>query len=96
MQIEAILKEVTSIVARHAPKAQVLLFGSWAKGQAEPTSDLDIGLLAKNPLPFETLTQIRGEISAIPTLRKIDLVDLNAVDKTFRTSALAHHKVLTP
>lgn len=96
MDIEAILEEVTQIIRRHVPApTQILLFGSWAKGEASSNSDLDIGILAEKAVPFGVMTRIRNEIEAIPTLRKIDVVDLNAVDDSFRNSAMAHHRVLT-
>ncbi len=97
MNINDILREIQQIIERHVPPhTQIILFGSWAKGDAQPNSDLDIGILAKQPILFETLTRIRNEIEAIPTLRKIDVVDLNTVDPSFRKAALAHHRVLTP
>lgn len=97
MEVDELIKEITSIVQRRAPKGtQVILFGSWANGTAQKTSDVDIGLLAKEPLPSLTMTQIINEVSALPTLRKVDIVDLNTVDKRFKESALKNHKMLTP
>ena len=97
MDIDDTLIEVQKIIERHAPPGtQTILFGSWAKGDAQPNSDLDVGILAPKLVPFEIITRIRNEVEAIPTLRKIDVVDLNAVDAPFREAALAHHRVLTP
>lgn len=96
MEIEAILKEATQIIQRHVPAhTQILLFGSWAKGEASLNSDLDIGILAEKTVSFEVMMRIRNEIEAVPTLRKIDVVDLRAVDDSFRNSAMAHHRILT-
>jgi hypothetical protein len=39
-------------------------------------------------IPWGTFVQIRQEIDAIPTLRKIDIVDLNRVEKKFKNEAL--------
>jgi predicted nucleotidyltransferase len=94
MNTEDILVEVRNIVRRHLPDTKLVLFGSWAKGNALPESDLDIGILDTGKIPFPLYTQMRAEIDAIPTLRKIDLVDLNNVDENFRQSALKHSKAL--
>ena len=97
MKIDDTLVEIQKVIERHVPPhTQIILFGSWAKGDALPNSDLDIGILSEKPLPFDVITRIRNEIEAIPTLRKIDVVDLNTVDASFREAALAHHRVLTP
>jgi predicted nucleotidyltransferase len=97
MEVAQIIQEIVSIVKRRAPEeTQVVLFGSWANGTAQKTSDVDIGLLGKEPLPSLTMTQIINEVSALPTLRKIDIVDLNTVDARFKESALKNHKMLTP
>ncbi|QQR54316.1 hypothetical protein IPG41_03875 [Candidatus Peregrinibacteria bacterium] len=40
------------------------------------------------------MTRMLAQVEAIPTLRKIDLVDLNAVDERFKQSALKEAKTL--
>lgn len=92
MNTEDILKEVRNIVRRHLPHVKLILFGSWAKGNALPESD--IGILHTEKIPFPLYTQMKAEIDAVPTLRKIDLVDLHNVDDNFRQSALKHSKTL--
>ena len=97
MNIEEILKEILAIIERHTPKdTPVILFGSWAKGTAKKTSDLDIGILPKETLPGEAMTQIIRQVDALPTLRKIDIVDLSSVEERFKNDALKNHKLLTP
>ena len=96
MEIDKLIQEIVDIIGRRAPKeTQVILFGSWAKGTAQKTSDLDIGILGKAAITNLIMTQIISEVSALPTLRKIDIVDLNTVDERFRESALNGHKILT-
>ncbi len=69
-----------------------MLFGSQARGDAYPTSDIDIALAGDAPIPFGTMAQILEEKDAIPTLRKVDIIDLGSVDAPFRESILSYAK----
>ena len=73
---------------------RVLLFGSFAEGNARSGSDIDIGILGAKPLPQRTLVQIRQKVDDLPTLRKIDIVDLSRASDRFRARALKHAKQL--
>lgn len=96
MEREEILREILKIIRRYLPEKdfKIFLFGSWAKESAEPTSDIDIGILGKESVEGLVLIRIKGEIEAIPTLRKIDVVDLKAVDDKFRECVLSYAKQL--
>ncbi len=96
MERDEIIKEALGIIRRHLPDRgfSVLLFGSWAKGSAEPTSDIDIAILAPRPIDDLLLLRIREEISGIPTLRRIDVVDLNDTDERFREEVLSYARAL--
>lgn len=73
---------------------RVYLFGSWAKGNALETSDIDIGILGNKKVLWSMMTKINEEIRAIPTLRKIDVVDLIASDERFKQAVLKSAKEL--
>lgn len=89
MDVNFIIREVYGIIRRRlSDEYKVYLFGSWARGDAQPTSDVDIGILGKDPIPWEIMYRIRGEVEAIPTLRRIDVVDLNAKETSFKESVL--------
>lgn len=64
--------------------ADVYLFGSWATGTQRRTSDIDIAVEPRRPLPPETLSILRErfEESAIPYF--VEVVDLSETDETFR------------
>ncbi|MBI5220543.1 MAG: nucleotidyltransferase domain-containing protein [Candidatus Liptonbacteria bacterium] len=96
MENKDIIKELTAIIRRHLPdrKFKILLFGSWAKGSAEPTSDIDVGILGPQPVDDPLLLRIREEILGIPTLRRIDLVDLNQTDQRFRQEVMSYAQTL--
>jgi len=82
------------IRSRLPPGYGVVLFGSWAKGTAVPTSDIDIGVVGARPLPSETMRSIRESLDAMPTVRKIDFVDLRRMSKGHRADILNYAKPL--
>jgi predicted nucleotidyltransferase len=95
MDIQDIITEAASRTKRYVPKGtSVVLFGSWARGNALPTSDIDIGIMGKKKIPFETMIKIHQTIEEIPTLRSIDVVDLQSTDKRFQEKALQSAKFL--
>lgn len=95
MEKEEIMRQIKCIIDIYAGvNYQVLLFGSWAKGNALEVSDIDIGILGKEKLPWSLMVKILEEVEKIPTLRKIDIVDLNTKDNNFKKSVLNYAKVL--
>lgn len=97
MEKEIIIKEIVNIInKRLAGNYKILLFGSWAKGDALETSDIDIGILGDKDAPQNLMAEIRQEIDNLPTLRKIDVVDLNLVEDNFKNSVLQYAKPLSP
>lgn len=94
MDTEEVLQEILKTVRRYLPEKdfKILLFGSWAKESAQPTSDIDIGILGKEKVDDFVLLRIKEEIGGIPTLRGVDIVDLNNVDEKFRQEVLRYAK----
>ncbi|MFN3610998.1 nucleotidyltransferase family protein [Tepidimonas sp.] len=69
-----ILGLLKPVACRHG--AQLRLFGSRARGDARPQSDIDVALCSGSPLPLDELAALREalEESSIPF--RVDLVDL--------------------
>lgn len=70
-------------------EARVFLFGSWAKGLATRTSDIDIGILAPEPLPGPLMSEIAEQLEESAVLSRVDLVDLGKTEAAFRERVLA-------
>jgi predicted nucleotidyltransferase len=69
-ELAAILRETLE-----GKKCRVYLFGSRARGDAGPVSDIDLGVYAEDAIDRElSLARERMEASNIPL--KVDLVDL--------------------
>lgn len=88
-EIKPLLWDVVKIIRKHVPDQfyHILLFGSWATLQSLPTSDLDVGILGPGPLDDLVMARIREQIDRLPTLRKIEVVDLWSVEDRFRQKA---------
>ncbi len=93
-EIVALLKRLFRELAPQLQGYKVLLFGSRAAGKAGPRSDFDLGVLGTIPMPLTVFYQIEDKLEALPTLYKIDWVDLNRVADEFRQRALQHAEVL--
>lgn len=95
MDTEKIFKEIVKIVRKYlSDDYKILLFGSWAKGDFLNTSDVDIAILGDNKVPYDLMVKIKEEVEEIPTLRSIDIIDLNSKEKAFRENVLRYAKSL--
>ena len=94
VEIKSLLKEELVKAAPLLKDHKVLLFGSRARGTAHSRSDFDIGILGKESLSLLAFYEIEDMLENLPTLYKIDLVDLNRVSQKFRDHALREAEVL--
>ena len=91
-----IIEKVAKIVRREVKQEfRLFLFGSRAEKTNDVRSDVDIGILAGNPISAKSLFTIREIIDEIPTLLKIDFLDFAAVDDKFQNVALKNAKEIT-
>ena len=88
LSADAVLTAVSNIIVRFLPDARILLFGSRARGDAEPTSDFDFAIDAGSKIALDVLARMEGEIEELCTLKSVDIVDLNRVNPTFKTIIL--------
>ena len=91
MKEDQIFFEIKKRLGEILPKSHCgFLFGSFAKGTAMRGSDVDIAIEGPSPLPFEIYLRLKQALEDIPTLRKIDLVDLPNVSSRFREEVLTY------
>ena len=80
------LREIKEIVFRFIPKnqARVYLYGSWARGEERPTSDIDIGVCPLQEISPALLSDLSEalEESAVPY--RVEVVNLDETSKAFR------------
>ena len=65
------LAEVKQLIRRFAPDAELLLYGSSARGSRDPESDYDLLVLLKQPLTAEQKDRIRGALYNIELKQNI-------------------------
>lgn len=96
MNIKKLKKEILEIIFKYLPKDKCLIFffGSFAKEQLFPSSDIDIGIISDEPIKNSVLVKIKNEIEGVKTLRDIDIVDfLSIPDERFINLALKEVKI---
>lgn len=95
MDKDIVIQKVIKIIRKYLPEEyKILLFGSWARGDALETSDIDIGILGKTEASWDIILKIKQEVDDISTLRKIDIVDLNSKESEFKENVLKYAKAL--
>ena len=78
-------KEIKEIIGKYLDlkKYKIFFFGSRVKGNNFPRADIDIGIEGPKPVPLEIMAEIEEEISNLPTLYHIDIVDFRSVSDNF-------------
>lgn len=97
MTLQDIEASVVTCIRASQPNGlrQVFLFGSRAaQSNKNPRADIDIGILADQPLPFDQMARLRDRIEEIPTLLKIDIVDFSGRNDEFTKEAAQCMRVL--
>jgi len=86
-EIKALVRE--TLARRLAGRRyRAFLFGSQANRPDLKPADIDVGILADEPLPTTLLAQISEDLEELPTLYPFDVVDFNRVKESFRRVAL--------
>lgn len=90
----AYLSEVREILKRHVPDLTVWAFGSRISGRAKRYSDLDLALVSTQPLPKNTIWELRESFSDSDLPFRVDVIDLSAVSSEFKSAVESNHSVL--
>ena len=97
MNRKAIINAVKAIIIDKAKPSRVWLYGSEANGESQANSDIDIAYLDTSGDAVERsclLTQIKDEVSSLPTLIKVDISNLALCEDRFVTRVKTTGKVL--
>lgn len=74
---------------QHIPNViAIYQFGSQVHGTARPTSDLDVAVLARDPIPAERRFHLAQDLAA-QLHRDVDLLDLRTASTVMRMQVLA-------
>ena len=91
MSTRALLREIVSVILRHANPDRIYLYGSQATGEAREGSDIDI---AYDDPECREHGRIEAELDALPTLMKIDVKNIARTEARFRNRVRSTGKVL--
>lgn len=75
---------VTTILRRHVPDREILIFGSRVTGSAKPFSDLDLAVMGDQPLSSALLGQLNDAFDESNLPFKVDIVDWAATNPSFK------------
>jgi predicted nucleotidyltransferase len=93
-RIKEEIRKVCALMEADLRGYRVFLFGSRTAGTARGRSDFAVGVLGDTSLPLATFYKMEDLFEEIPTLYRIDWVDLNRVSPEFRREALKQTEVL--
>lgn len=69
---------------------ELFVFGSLAREDGRPNSDLDLGIEWRKPVSPALFRQICRDVDDLPTVRRVDLVDFSNVSPAWREIASRH------
>lgn len=78
---ESLVDEIVSIIEKSKKVKKAVIFGSRARGDFKPASDIDIAVYAISNLTSEELNGIRSKTAEIDCIYKFDIVDIDRMDK---------------
>jgi predicted nucleotidyltransferase len=85
---------VRSLLERNVPGIAVWAFGSRVDGTAKPHSDLDLVLLARDPVPLATLALLEDDFAESDLPYRVDVVDWTRLDESFRQVIGGRHEAV--
>uniref|UniRef100_E6VMJ8 DNA polymerase beta domain protein region n=1 Tax=Rhodopseudomonas palustris (strain DX-1) TaxID=652103 RepID=E6VMJ8_RHOPX len=75
---------VHDILATQIPDRDVVVFGSRARGNAKPHSDLDLAVLGDDPLGLHKMAELKEAFEESDLPFKVDVVEWAQTDARFR------------
>ncbi len=75
---------VQKILQTNIPQYQVWAFGSRVSGRAKPYSDLDLVVIADQPLDLGVSAALNEDFAESDLAYKVDIVDWASLDESFQ------------
>jgi predicted nucleotidyltransferase len=86
--VDEAVREVVAAAARSLALRRAILFGSRARADARPDSDIDLAF-EHDSSDAEWASFVNAMADAAPTLLRLDLVDLSRVEPLLRSRILS-------
>lgn len=96
MNLQETKQQIVAIVKKRLklPHYKVFIFGSRVNGQATEKSDLDVGIDAGEQISAEAILNIQADVTDLPVMQKVEVVDFFNVSDDFKQVALQHVEVI--
>jgi len=88
------LDEVKAILDRFVPHCEVRVFGSRVKGNVKPFSDLDLAIVGKTALDFQTVARLKEAFSDSDLPIIVDIVDFHKISDNFKKIIETQYEVI--
>ena len=86
-------EEVIKLLKERLDCEVIILFGSYARGEQRPDSDVDLAIKSPKEISKKEIFKLTQELEQL--LKKdIDLIDLNAISDSFRYEILMNGQVI--
>ncbi len=89
---EAVVRVIRDYLAKH-DAVQVAIFGSYARGDARPDSDIDVLVEFREPKSLFDLVEYEIDLTDVVG-RKVDLVTKPSLSRYFRDEVLSNMRVI--
>ena len=93
--VPADLAEIRRILDRHISDCEVRAFGSRVQGHATKYSDLDLAIVAAQPLAETKLAELKDAFAASNLPFQIDVMDWHSLPEHFRETIKTAYEILT-
>ena len=77
-------KAIIKAVEYHFPEAKIILFGSRARGDNRPGSDVDIAIDTGKRTQLRELSRLRITLEHLPIALNVDVVDMQRIPEEFK------------
>ena len=79
---------IITVIKKLLPQAHIYLFGSRARKDNQPESDIDVAIDNNQKIDLHTLSIIKEEIEESTIPFTVDIIDLQAVSDDFKEQIL--------
>lgn len=93
-KVEKIINDVVYVLVEKLQPEKILLFGSRAKGENKPYSDIDLAVELKQNVDFRLKRKIKELVEDISGIYSVDIVYLNECSENFKNIVYETGKVL--
>ncbi len=90
---DSVIDQLRGAIAAQPHVRRVDLYGSRARGDFRPSSDIDLAVYGDEDFTFRDYLDLTGRIGDLPIIFRIDVVNMNSLDKPSLRGAITSDAV---